>query len=433
MRIFEGVKAILLSPSGSLQGLADVVGQSAEELFEGESFNGIDLRDEAISLLLKIDADFTGAILTRAQTKALKNGGDARSRRLRGQGLSELQSMRYAVISSFIEKFFPEDRHYAAEVALWSPLKSGATADGNWKESVRFYAANALRFLVMEGTKLDIDSEEIVLNYLSNIKMLKLPVEAGVLSEILRLNIALPPEIFEKVFDFDCCTERFVVDWLDYIAVAYDEKEGGSLRAGSLEIDPSNASLKWSPKSGLPKIIKTSSFYLQALSLAALAPTNATLSYYESILARARSLEELRYLIYRISEKRPDASAAGLVARILAQASSDPKFITEIALDENIDVNIRNRFRYLIIASGSPEGRRALIAIIADLGEKASGIEVDSILVGLSFDESIKLMRPFWEALTLHHRAVALDAISAKVVSESERHRMKLLRDRYLN
>lgn len=72
MNLFKDVERILLSPATNLEELSAVVGLTAEQLFNGENFCGVDLSDEPIDVLLRINADFTGAILSAAQKRALR-------------------------------------------------------------------------------------------------------------------------------------------------------------------------------------------------------------------------------------------------------------------------------------------------------------------------------------------------------------------------
>ncbi len=423
MNFLERVKEILLAPSHTLETLAAVVGMSPEDLFCGESFRGIDLQDESVELLLRLNADFEGAILTRAQTNALRVHGGVKAQRKRNDDLATIQSLRREAMERYVRETFAVDRRDVAMDQLWRPLEIGAVALKEWSPETFAYVENSLRFISKESRSVSRDMREAIMSFLLKVKMMRLPISSGVVDALVLAGADLSTKTIAQVIDFNYCTKDFVYGWLNYVGPSekdhaqpkgYGASYGQSYGVASVRSDR--------------QITYLEDEYSEALKVAILGPSSPPIDYYESILERARSLNELRGLVGLFTSLRKDQLVVKLLARIMAQTTVSEKDITDAALDERIDGRVKASFRSLILASGNPIGRPALLRTIIEGKERASGIEVDSVLVGLSIEEAIELMRGFWQGLTTHHRSVALDAIASKASSEEDRTRVKRLR-----
>ena len=416
--IYREVESILTSQATTLEALAGIVGLSVEELFAGESFAGIDLRDEPLAVLLRMDADFEGAILSREQTRALREGRGVRAERVRRARLDIVRSARRDRLEDYVVTYFPKPRQDAARAVLVAPLLVDRERPLRWEAGDLSYAVDALRFILAEGDSLRRNSREAVLRFLIHLMIMRFPLDVGVIETLWGGAVMLDPATMRQVVDLDLCTERFVFGWLDRIGAS------SSTRTSATEQGQAN---RLAVKSGHP----ASDVFGDALSYAIQAPTKAPISYYERILSRARSLDEMLGLVRLVPSRLVDPPFAALFSRVLAQAATSAAAISEIALDERLHPRVRAAFRSLVVAAGTVEGREALLDIITDTGERASGLEVDAILAGLAFQESLDLMRRRWDQLASHHRHVALDAIAAKASSPRERDAVKRLREQH--
>lgn len=423
MILFERVKEILLAPAHTLETLAAVIGMSPEDLFCGESFEGVDLQDESIDLLLRLDADFEGAILTRAQTNALRVHGGVQAQRKRVDDLIAIQLMRRESMERYVGETFAKDRFDVAMEELWGPLEAGAVTPLEWSPETFTYVENSIRFISKERRSFSRDPQEAIMSFLLKVKMMRLPISSEVVDALVLAGADLTTNTIAQVIDFNYCTKSFVSGWLDHVGPS--EKDHALPKGYGQGYGQSYGGIRIRPES---KVKYLEDEYSEALRAAILGPTSPPIDYYESILERARSLSELRGLVGLFTSLRKDQRLVKLLARIMAQSTISEEDITDAALDERIDVRVKASFRSLILASGNPVGRPALLRTIIEDKEHASGIEVDSLLVGLSMEESIKLMRGFWRGLTMHHRSVALDAIASKASSEEDKSRVDRLR-----
>uniref|UniRef100_UPI0035C82066 hypothetical protein n=1 Tax=Palleronia sp. TaxID=1940284 RepID=UPI0035C82066 len=399
MTIFDEVRKILMSPSSTLQGLAGAVGLTPEELFEGESFQGVDLQDEPLDLILRLDSDFEGAILSREQSKALRAGRGVAAKRAKHAKLKNLQEYRRDSIEGFVQRYFAQGVWEEALSVLWSPLSKSAVDIDKWSGMTQYYVPDAVRYISANEDNLSNPLSDAIVSFLLKVKMMRLPLGGDVIAALEQAGQVLVPETMEKVVDFNYCTERFVMRWLEKIEQYQHTGSGRDM-------------------------------FFEALSLSMLGPSSPSSSYVESILSQARSLNEVRALVRRLSKKRIDRSLGSMIARLLAKKATSQKEITDTALDREINPYVRSAFRQLIISSSNPIGRRSMIDIIAAGGKNSSGIELDAVLMGLDFDDSISFMQPHWDRITSHHRSVAIDAISSKSRTAEHRNRVRKLRKR---
>ena len=426
MMIFDDVRRILLAPASTLAGLAKIVDQTPEELFQGESFDGVDLQDEPVELLLRIDANFDGAILTRAQTNALRDGKGVQAARLKNIKIEQNTANLKDSIKQYVENVFPTELHESAMSALWSPLQPHVSDRLIWKRDVLPYVARSLRYIAKNAKVLKRETKEALLKFMLKMKAIRMPLTHDVVSALTENDIVIVSSTMQQIIDIDQCTAKFVYDWLAHLApadegspaesgygTAYGETYGEKSRAEDAgEFVPDD--------------------YFDALSLAIEGPSSAPpLPYIEQILTLPRSFSELTRLVAKVPKCNLDRDLIKLLARVMAQDAVTRKSITDTALDGGIDRRVRAEFRALIIAAGNDAGRRALLDIVIEDGANASGIEVDSLLAGLGFDASAALLKPHWFSLTGHHRSVALDSILTKASTQNERERVQELRAKY--
>ena len=361
--IFREVERLLTSQATTLEDLAAIVGLTVEELFEGERFAGVDLCDEPVAVLLRLDADFSGAILSREQQRALRDGRGARAERDRSRKVDAVWASRRERMGRYIATYFAEDRRVAARAALLDPLLADAGEPLKWQRAHFRLAGDAVGFVLEDGDGLRRDVREAVLALLIQFKAIRLPLDVGVIDALSGGIVTLDPSTVHEVIDLDHCTERFVLSWLDQLGPGASRR-AFSLRNDRVDVPPAN------PHGS------TSDAYADGLKLAIEAPSRPAASYLANILDRARSIGELRDLVSRVPPQRIDQTIAGLLARVLARAATSAATIKAAALDEGIDRRVRRAFRSHIVAAGTLEGREALLSIIASAGEQASGLEV---------------------------------------------------------
>ena len=419
MRNLEGVRRILLSPATTLEGLASAVGLTAEELFHGVNFDGVDLTDERVEHLARIDADYTGAILSRRQRRIL-NAIPTRRRRSRRQ----IAELRAAAMRRFIEESIQQEHHAAAVAALIDPLLD--------REETRFkpgsyetrYAELAVQFVAAEPSRLRISVSDALERLLGALRRARMPIGHHLLdgwpSEPTVGALLLQPERLRDLIDFDLCTVKFVTKWLDGF-----EMIGGEATRPRLNDVKSNGKFQ-ERRPFTPAAAASTGDEVrgEALLLAVEGPSRPPAAYLEEVLGRARSAEELRDLAAAVRSGAMDQAAAAAVARMLAQGATNARAIAATLSDERLHPRVSNAFRRLLVAAGTPEGRRALLETIAELGERASGLEVDAVVAGLSFDETMQMLRPYWARLTPHHRNISRTALLGKATSPTERSRV---------
>ena len=397
MNFLGDVERILKSPATTLEALADVVGLTVEELFEGESFAGVDLREEPIEVLLRIDADFEDAILSSRQKSALRESRGKRAERVRRRRFDIVREARRDRIEEFIRYHFISRYYSAAEKALLQPLMVYRERPLKWDPTDLPYASDALSFIISHSDALKRTTREAVLRFLIHLKYMQFPLDAGVTSVLADGVVKLDPSTVREVIDFDFCTKGFVESWLDSLATS------------------------------------SRSVYFEGLVVAIQGPRKPPLSYYDTILDRSDSFEEMCSLISSIPSRRLDAEVIRHLAVRLGYSATNVNMIIQAASNDNIDQRIRARFRSLIIAAGVPESTKALLSIISESGDKTGGLEVDAIMSGLNFDESVALIRLLWQKLSAHHCRVALDAIALKATNNQQRSQATRLRINFEN
>lgn len=410
----DGARRILLSPATTLEGLASEVGLTAEELFFGINFDGVDLTDERVELLERIDADFSGAILTRQQKTRLAN---APAQRERTSG--RIAKLRAAIMQEFIEENVQEQSRSKAIDALIHPLID--RKDGKIRPYDPTYARRAAEFLHHNGLDLSHAISSAFENLLDAMRRARFPLDHNII-DLWPSTPGVPsaldyPERFGKLVDFDLCTVSFVTSWLDML----EEKVQVSKTKGWNRAFPSFHGNRLRLGSSPPLPNQEDLARQQALLVAMRGPSRPPPTYIEIVLGYARSAEEIRHLAVAIPPGALDQKAVGVVSRMLAQAATDPDAISAVLTDKRLDTRVLNAFRRLLIAAGSTSGRRLLLETIASHGERASGLEVDAIVDSLSFDEALTLLRPYWNRLTPHHKNIARASLLGKAKSPGER------------
>lgn len=142
------------------------------------------------------------------------------------------------------------------------------------------------------------------------------------------------------------------------------------------------------------------------------------------MLGRARSNEELRDLTADVPDSALDQATTATIARMLARGATSARSIADTLADARQHSRISNAFRRLLLAVGTSESRHLLLETIANMGGTASGLEVDAVLAGLTFDETMQILRPYWHRLTPHHQNIARTALLEKATSMNDRARV---------
>lgn len=411
--LYREVARILMSPATSLEGLAAVVDLTVEELFEGERFEGVDLRDEPVEVLLRMDADFSGAILTREQTRALK---EKRAAHEQGARLAAATKKQREAFESYIETYVRAERRGAAREAFFDPPLPVGEKPSPRRRSLHL-APSALGFVLAEVDDLLRDPGEAVLRLMILFKGLAIPLHRPVLDVLKSGRVILDPETARRLLDLDLCTDGFVMDWLDGLDPA--SKDPWISKAYTSRYRTSD------------ELAQQRDLFPDGLRFAVQGRSQLSDQYLGHILGRTRGFSELVDVVADISAEKINMDVAARAARHLALAASTTEEIELIASDSAVDGRVRAMFRRLVVAAGTPEGREALLRIVVKAGEQASGLEVNAILGDLGFEESVVLMRRYWPGLSRHHRNVALDAIAAKASNVAERDRARRLRQQY--
>lgn len=405
-----------MSPATTLEGLASAVGLTAEELFHGTDFSGVDLTDEKIELLSRIDANYTGAILTRQQRRIIDA---APARRL--QTRQKIAKLRCSIMRQFIDKTIKHEHRTTAETAFVNPLQNESQTKIKRNQTEIHYAPLGVRFLTAEPSRLLLSVSDALDSFLGALKRAKMPIDHRLLDawpKAASLSLIwLQPDRVEELIDFDLCTASFVVKWLDEFEVI----GGDATRPRLNDIDHADNFQERRPSTVARAVSAGDEARGDALRVAIRGPSRPAAPYLQAVLGRARSGEELRDLTAAIPPGAMDQAAAATVARMLARGATNAKSIAATLSDERQHTRVANAFRRLLVAAGTPQGRRALLETIAELGERASGLEVDAVVVGLSFNDTIQMIRPYWSRLTPHHQNISRNALLEKAASATER------------
>ena len=412
MRGFEGARRILLSPATSLSGLANVVGLSAEELFAGVNFANVDLRDEPVDLLVRIDADFTDAILTHQQRAALK-AAPARLHRIQ----STIYDVLAAILHRFVDNTFRREQRTSAIDTLVAPLLDrGGSGDERNRAKTRFGQA-AVKFVTDDPSGLNGSLADALKSLLDTLKRARLPITRELLRawpmESQEAASLLRPDRLRDLIDLDFCTAEFVTAWIDSF-------DGGVRQKPLWRLEPSAELPEWQEDRAIGAA-EEPDLYREALKVAIDGPSRPPPDYLTAILRRARSGEELRDLVGSIPLSALDQTGVATIARTLAQGARTRQSIALTLSDQGLHPRVLGAFRRLLIAVDRPETRRALLETIVDLGERASGLEVDAVVASLSFGETLRELRPFWQHLAPHHQNIARAALREKAASPEER------------
>lgn len=408
---FEGARRILLSNATTLEDIAAEVGLTAAELFDGVSFDGVDLTDEKADILSEINADYTNAILTRRQKKVLDNI-PARKH----QNQQKIIDIRTTEIRKFVEGTFLNEFHADAIQEMSRPFRSKQNYKGSLLEM--HHSSAMVSFVVYEPIRLRLPLSETLKLLLITIKRMKIPISHKLLEVWPResgLNTVLfQPNSLSEVIDFDYCTEKFVSEWLNVFDTALEY----------YAVDTSSQALD-------RQVIRQGSLFTtnsldendrrDAFRLAITAPSRLRSHYVEDVLRRVYRNEELRDLVAAIRPNVMDQNVSAAAARMLAKGATSWNAISNTLNDERIHTRIINAFRRLLVATNTTETRRALLETITNLGEQASGLEVDAIVSELSFQETMQTLRPYWNRLTPHHQNIARNALLGKATSVVER------------
>lgn len=418
MSLFRSIERILTSRANRLEELADVVDLPVEELFLGESFVGIDLRDEPIAVLMRINADYRGAILTPDQKRALKGVRASRERRERAESIT---AMRRSRMETYIDKHIKADRRIMAHAALVEPLLAERPASDRRARAELGYAAEALKFVLQQRQWLLSDAPEAVLDLLLQIKAMRLPVNNTVLRYLSAGVVTLNPGTVRLAFNLDLCSDSFVFGWLDGLRGSEANRNPDRAPAGA-EQEPQ----------ALNHTTGKADAYGDGLRLAIEGRSRASGSYLAGVLRRARSHDELMELVRAVERSLIDQDVASELARMLARTAHSSRDIESTILDEMIDRRILAVFRRLVAAAGTQEGRQALLRVVSRAARQASGIELDTILSDVDFDAGVRLMEPHWASLSLHHRRVAIECLARQATDARRARRVAILRSTYL-
>lgn len=419
---FNGARKILLSPATTLEGLAAAVGLTAEELFHGTKFDGVDLTDESIEVLARIDADYSGAILSRRQRSIL----DAMPARVR-QTRDEIADLRAEIMRQFIKENYHVEHRAAPTIALLNALRARTDTEKERSLVETRYAAMAVQFITAEPSRLLGSVSESLANLLRALTRAKMPIDHRVLDvwpkEPADTDFLLQPRQLMELLDLNLCTTKFVSRWLDRFEEMMGSVERPRLDSPAIATDFHESR----PLTVAKATSAADEMRGEALLLAIRGPRRPLPAYLENVLGRARSGEELRDLAAAVPGSAIDQATASTLARMLAMGATTPRSIAATLADDRQHSRVSNAFRRLLISAGTSESRRLLLETIAQMGEGASGLEVDAVLAGLPFDEAMQILRPFWYRLTAHHQAIARTALLGKATSPSERSRVHRL------
>lgn len=396
---------MLLAPTTKLEGFADVAGVSVEELFHGISFEGVDLRDEPISVLVRIDADYDGAILTRQQQRALEATSAARPERQR-QRAEAIGEMRLSIVRRFIDNWILPEHAERAESVLVPPLEGLFRGATTWQRKHGNYALAAVRLVSSDGGRISVEPSAVVEQMLLVLRNLRVPIDNSLLDLLPEDTVLREPEKMQALFDFDLCTARFVEGWLDRLDL--DDWQG---------VDPSSRAWR---------------VFGRALLSAIEGPSKPPFRYIERILERARSSEELRELAVAVPPRAIDADMARTISKALAIDASDTATILEVLEDRELSPRVKHAFRRLILEAKTYEGRVALLQTIAEQGKLASGLEIDAVVADMSFQDIEHFVRPYWEGISHHHRILVINAMENAASTEKQKVRVRRLKERWL-
>lgn len=418
---FDGARRILLSRAHTLEGIAAEVGLTAAELFDGVMFDGIDLTDEPINLLVKIDADYSGAILTRQQNSALRNTPIQRRKSRR-----KILDIRASLVRKFINDNFDDQHRARINLRLVEPLFSQPQERVDRMIVSGRYTATMIQLSASEQSHLTNSIETTVINLLLTIRKARLPISEDFLKELpdegATSRVIYDVEKFETLVDLNLCTQGFMRMWLDYFDAVGGHPDWPKLDGLR---DISRFRLE-RPRNVANATSMGDEDRQSALSFAIRAPDRPPASYVEDVLGRARSGEELRDLVAVLPTTSVDKDVASVAARLLARGATNNRSVSATLSDDRINNRISGAFRRLLVLADNPQSRRALIEAISEMGERASGLEVDAVVASLSFNETASFLRPYWNRLTSHHQNIARAALLEKATSSNERSQARM-------
>lgn len=216
--VFEITESILSSDSDNLCELAKIAGYDPRDLYRDADLSGVDLRDQDISFLVGLNANYRNAVLSPDQRQYLSEHDAVWVPPERRNMWSVISALRLEIIESYLSELVDSadfDAMHSICDGLLEPLRKARNKNpASFSEDeyiCEFVSQSARHFLALR----ELDGQKRLFGALTKARFRFRESVSTELQETMPLSFHA--RHFLSVFQIDNCTIGFLTSALDYV------------------------------------------------------------------------------------------------------------------------------------------------------------------------------------------------------------------------